>query len=125
MKSRKGFTLIEVIMTIVILAIAAAAFMAMFGRQFTGSAIPAGQVERQYRLIQQMESITSEYRNRLSNEATPFSLPQFQTYVGTLPYVDNSRTGMMTFTYGTATTRAYLRVTLRDGDQTLMSIFTD
>jgi hypothetical protein len=72
-----------------------------------------------------MESITSEYRNRLSNEATPFSLPQFQTYVGTLPYVDNSRTGMMTFTYGTATTRAYLRVTLRDGDQTLMSIFTD
>jgi len=43
MKHNKGFTLIEVIITIVIMAVAAAAFLAFFGKAFTGSAVPAGQ----------------------------------------------------------------------------------
>lgn len=125
MKFKKGFTLVEVIVTILILAIAAAAMMAMFGRQFTGSAVPAGQVQSQYRLVQQMETITSQYRNELTNNAS-FSLTSFKNdYIDGKPYVYSSQTGMVTFNYGGVASRSYLRVTLKDGDQKLTSIFTD
>ena len=126
MKFSKGFTLIEVIITIVIMAVAAAAFVMFFGKAFTGSAVPVGQVIRQYQLIQRMEDITSQYRNDITTD-TSFSLTAFQTdhIVGT-DYVDNSRTGLipLTSSAGGYTTANVLRVTLINGDQSLVSIFT-
>ena len=125
MKDCKGFTLIEVIITIVILAIAAAAAIGYMGTSFTGSAVPAGQVQRQYQLIQRMETITSQYRDEITNN-TSFNLTSFKNnYIDGKPYVYTPQTGPITFVYGGSTTRNYLRVTLKSGDQTLMSIFTD
>ena len=128
MKFSKGFTLIEVIMTIVIMAVAAAAFLAFFGKAFTGSAVPAGQVQSQYNLIQRMEAITSQYRNDITNNAS-FSLAAFKTdHVDGTLYVDSTKTGLippLTSSDGVyTTTQPVLRVTLTDGKQTLMSIFT-
>ena len=128
MKFSKGFTLIEVIITIVIMAIAAAAFVTFFGKAFTGSAVPPSQVWRQYRMIQQMETITGNYRDQITNNAS-FSLAAFKTsYVDGKDYVDSTKTGLITLKDSTNsyTTANVLQVTLTDtdGNQTLMSIFT-
>jgi prepilin-type N-terminal cleavage/methylation domain-containing protein len=128
MKCSKGFTLIEVIITIVIMAIAAAAFLQFFGKAFTGSAVPAGQVQSQYKLIQQMETITSQYRNQITNN-TSFTLTAFKTsFVDGTLYVDSTKTAVippLTSSDGVyTTTQPVLRVTLTDGKQTLISIFT-
>lgn len=125
MTDKKGFTLIEVIVTIVVMALAATAFMTYLGRGFTRSAIPVTQVQSQYRLIQQMEIITSQYREQITANPTSFTLSAFRdNYVTGQPYVDSGKTGLITLTSGTYTTQYVLRVTLVDGDQTLMSIFT-
>ena len=126
MKHNKGFTLIEVIITIVIMAVAAAAFLAFFGKALTGSAVPAGQVQNQYKLIQQMETITSQYRDQITNNAS-FSLSTFKSsFVDGTQYIDSTKTGLITLTSsdGLYITQNVLRVTLTDGKQTLMSIFT-
>jgi len=124
MRTNQGFTLIEVIITIVILAVAAAAMTAFFSQYFRGSTIPAGQVQSQYRLIQQMELFTSQYRYEMQNNSA-FDLSTFKsTYIDGKTYVDGSKTDMRTFTYGAKTSTQYLRVTLTDGAQTLMTIFT-
>lgn len=126
MKDQKGFTLIEIIITIIILAVAASMMMALFGRQFTGSAVPAAQVQSQYKLIQQMEIFTSQYRNEITSNPS-FNLSTFKSsFIDGKPYVYSSSTKMLpAFTYGTRTSQSYLCVTLRDGDQTLMTIFTN
>jgi prepilin-type N-terminal cleavage/methylation domain-containing protein len=127
MKFSKGFTLIEVIITIVVMAIAAVALLKIFGTAFTGSAVPAGQVGRQYNMIQQMEYITSQYRNEITHN-TSFNLATFKsTYVDGKQYVDSTNTGLIHLpsSDGLYTTNDVLRVTLTDGKQTLMSIFTE
>ncbi len=125
MTNKKGFTLVEVIVTIVVMALAATAFMTYLGRGFTRSAIPVSQVQSQYKLIQQMEIITSQYREQITANPTTFTLSAFRdNYVTSQPYVDSGKTGLIQLTSGTYTTQSVLRVTLVDGDQTLMSIFT-
>ena len=80
----------------------------IFGKAFTGSALPAGHVASQYKLIQQMEAITSQYRNEITNN-TSFSLATFKSnYVDGKQYVDSAKTGLVTLpssdaTYTTAT----------------------
>jgi prepilin-type N-terminal cleavage/methylation domain-containing protein len=124
MRYIKGFTLVEVIITILILAIAAAAFVTYFGKAFTGSAIPAGQVQSQYRLIEQMEEITAEYRRRLD-----LGTLELETF--TNDYVDPKLNNPSTATFGHLNAGAFttqspvLQVTLKDGDQTLFSVFTE
>ncbi len=65
MKRSRGFTLIEVIVIITIVAVAAALFASYMGKSFTQSPAAAGLVNNQYKIIQQMEIITSNYRQAL------------------------------------------------------------
>ena len=125
MKLSKGFTLIEVIVIITIMAIAAALFASYMGKSFTQSPASAGLVNNQYRIIQQMEIITSNYR-----QALPIAdLCAFKTggNVDGQPFVDAANTSCtkkLTSNDGTYTTQNVLLVTLTDGQQTLQSIFT-
>jgi prepilin-type N-terminal cleavage/methylation domain-containing protein len=119
MKFSKGFTLIEVIITIIIMAIAAVALLKIFGTAFTGSAVPVGEVQSQYNLIQQMEAITSSYRKELDAGTLTADWDTFKS----------SCTGKCTCnptsTIGTYVTQTeHLQVTCRDGNQTLFAIFT-
>ena len=107
--------MIEVIVTIVILAIAATAFLAYFGRAFTGSAVPAGQVQRQYALIQRMETLTAQYRQGLA--AGTLNLAAISCPEGCICNITNTLPG-----YTTATD--HLQVTCSDGEQTVFAIFT-
>jgi prepilin-type N-terminal cleavage/methylation domain-containing protein len=130
MKSDHGFTLIEIIITITLTAIGAALFVAYLGTSFTQSPASSGMVTRQYALIQQMELITVKYRNDINSGS--FTLSGFETYIGTLPKyipgtqsgVDDGNTGRRTLTYGSTTTQEFMQVTLTDGGQTLVSLFT-
>jgi prepilin-type N-terminal cleavage/methylation domain-containing protein len=122
MKHSKGFTLIEVIVVLTIMAIAAALFASYLGKSFTQSPASAGLVSNQYRVIQQMEIITSKYR-----QALPIAdLCAFQTAnVDGQEFVDAANTSCtFTSTSGTYTTQNVLLVTLTDGQQTVQSIFT-
>lgn len=125
MRFSKGFTLIEVIITIVIMAIVAAAFIAYFGSSFTGSAMQAGQVKRQYELIQKMEEITSDYRNKMDRGMSntlwatfSSSCPDYNTSTVTCTCNSTRIIG----TYETA--REHVQVTCTDGNQNVFAIFT-
>jgi prepilin-type N-terminal cleavage/methylation domain-containing protein len=123
MKHSSGFTLIEVIVIMTIMAIAAAMFASSMGTSFTQSPASTGLVNRQYAMIQQMEIITSRYR-----QALPIAdLCSFKTtYVDGQPFVDAANTSCTyTLTSGTFTTRSALLITLTDGNQKLQSIFTN
>lgn len=123
MKQAKGFTLIEVIIILLIMAIAATLFVSYLGSSYTRSPAAAGLVKKQYRLIEQMEIITSKYR-----QALPIAdLEAFKTgNIDGLEFVDaaNTKTYTITDSTNTYTTQAVLLVTLTDGQQTLQSIFT-
>ena len=129
MKSNRGFTLIEVIVIMTIMAIAAAMVITYIGTSFTQSAIPTSQVNSQYKLIQQMEIITSKYRQALPTDGSTLDLCAFKTAnIDGQPFVDatpaNTRCDF-TLTSGTYTTRSALLVTLTDGQQKLQSIFSN
>ena len=122
MKNNRGFTLIEVIITVTLIAIAAAMFVAYMGTSLTQSPVSSGMVAKQYALIQEMELITSQYRQEISNET--LDLTSFKAYVDNnyMPHIDSSN--LVTLNSGSYTTQQVLAVTLKDGDQTIMSIFT-
>jgi hypothetical protein len=113
--------------TLTVVAIACTMVITYIGTSFIQSAVPAGLVGRQYALIQQMEVITSEYRNRLSNGT--LNLTTFKSnYIDTnsVLYVDSGNTSIKTFNSGNYVTGNVLVVTLTNGTppQSLQSIFT-
>ncbi len=139
MKLSKGFTLIEVIISIIVMAIAAAALLKIYGTAFTGSAVPAGEVQSQYNMIQRMETITSQYRNAVTNNTSftsscvvdstnTFTLAAFKSNcIDGTRFVDSTNTGFITLTDTTnsyTTQSSILQVALTDGKQKLTSLFT-
>lgn len=73
MKLSRGFTLIEIIITIVIMAVAAALFVAYMGTSVTQSPASAVYVGDQYKLIQKMEELNGLYRQALNAEGGTIS----------------------------------------------------
>ncbi len=132
MKSNVGFTLIEIIITLTVMAIAATmALTYTGGTSFTQSAVPAGQVSSQYKLIEQMELITSKYRDHLPKDGSTLDLCAFKTdHVDNLQIdgksiVDTGNTVCPYILTGTSGDYTILLVTLTDGQQKLQTIFTN
>lgn len=135
MKLNRGFTLIEVIITIVVMAVAAALFVAYTGTSYTKSPTSAVYVGDQYKLIQKMEVLTSQYRKALDEgDGTITDLCAFKTsYVDNLAIdgvsiVDTANTSCtyeFTDSTGTySTTYDALLVSLSYRGQKLQTIFT-
>jgi prepilin-type N-terminal cleavage/methylation domain-containing protein len=127
MKTSRGFTLIEVIVTLTVLAIACTMVITYIGTSFNQSAVPAGLVGRQYVLVQQMELITSQYRQQINNDT--LNLSNFSTYIANnYNGSANALLTNLTSTNGNYTTGNVLLVTLTNSTanytQTLQSIFT-
>jgi prepilin-type N-terminal cleavage/methylation domain-containing protein len=122
-----GFTLIEVIVTLVIAAIMGTMLVSLMGKNLTGSAVPVSLVGDQYKIVQEMEKITSEYRNEIKN-GTLSDINTFKTYVDGKVYPAGVSVATvlspLTSTPAGYTTQSVLRVTLRSGDQTLQAYFT-
>ncbi|MCX5852855.1 MAG: type II secretion system protein [Deltaproteobacteria bacterium] len=126
-KLRTGFTLIEVILVLVLATFVSAMLITSLGFNLKRSATTVAQVDQQYQLIQEMESLTSNYRKEIL--ARTLDLNTFySTYVVSIGNIDTANTGFITLTSTGATpftTAQILRVTLRDGDQTVQSLFTE
>jgi type II secretory pathway pseudopilin PulG len=136
MKQSKGFTLIEVIIIMVLMVVAAAFFVTYIGSAYTRSPAAAGLVGDHYKLVGQMEMLTGHYRKALENGGgTIADLCAFKTtYVDPLvidgvSIVDSSNTSCTytmtdsTGAYTTESSRALL-VTLTYKGQRLQTIFT-
>ncbi|MGD0021425.1 MAG: type II secretion system protein [Smithellaceae bacterium] len=134
--NKKGFTLLEVIVIMVVAAIAATFLVNFMGPNLTGSSASAVRVSNQYALIGVVEKMNVDY-NQLMNVGNPNVLTTLQSHiqagnvVGNNPYFgqytqttkfiafDSSHIEQ-TAASGTST----LKVTITVSDQTITTLFT-
>ena len=129
LSGQKGFTLVEIIVTLILISITAVVMFPVLRTNLTKSAVPITRVDSQYQLVQAMDRLTARYRDEIQNDS--LDITNFKnTYVDVSPFVDAGNTGFMGI--GQITGNAYntqspdiLRVTLVDGDLTLVSYFTE
>jgi len=72
-----GFTLIELIVTLAVVAILSAAMYQYFGTSMTHSAVPVFRLQKSFALQRVMENITADYLENYSS-----SLPGLQARIG-------------------------------------------
>jgi prepilin-type N-terminal cleavage/methylation domain-containing protein len=131
--NKKGFTLIEVIIALVVVAILGTLMVSYYQGGIQKSGIPVIWVTQEFQIFQAMERITADYKKALS-DGTSFS--SFEATITTANTAGNYGTGLvMTADYinistgGTispsdSTNGLILRVTLQKGDQSVTSLFT-
>ena len=78
-KKENGFTLLEVIITIIVAAILGSMLIPLMGTALKHSADPVNDVKDEFQLNKVMENITADYKNLL-NASTP--LTTLETEVG-------------------------------------------
>lgn len=125
MTSQRGFTLLEIIATLILVGISAAILFPIMGTNLIRSAQPVNRLNDHQLLIQEMDKWTGIYRDDIHNDSLDISA--FKTAVETSPYLGstvyiNSFNGGAYTTQGTNT---ILRVTLINNDQTLVALFAE
>jgi prepilin-type N-terminal cleavage/methylation domain-containing protein len=134
-RNQNGFTLIEIIVTLVVAAILGAMVAQFVGRNLARSAEPIVMLQKGFTINQIMESMTADYRKLNAEDDTP--LVTFKGYVeagnveGNTPYYGDYswQTAYITFQSGAEVVDSsgdnrVLRVTLTHGQQTLSALFT-
>jgi len=130
LSDQKGFTLIEIIVTLILISITAVVMFPVLRTNLTKSVVPITRLDSQYRLVQAMDRLTARYRDEIQNDA--LDIADFKnTYVDVSPFVDAGNTGFVGIGQITGSngynpqSPDILRVTLVDGDLTLVSYFTE
>jgi prepilin-type N-terminal cleavage/methylation domain-containing protein len=135
-KSARGFSLVELIVTLVVAAILGTILVVYMSGGITKSGIPLIWVKQEFGVYRAMERITAVYQNDL--KTTPFSLTTFKnkidttgevnTICGSDTCIDNVTVVNTAFPLAggteTGTDTNIIKVTLRKGDQSLTSLFT-
>lgn len=132
---QKGFTLIEVIITLVVAAILGTILVQFMGTSLTRSAEPVIMVQEGFSLSEVMEKITAHYKYLLATDSNP--LTSFKTDIENgnvsenTPYFGNYsiQTKYITFSGGNETPdtvggNMILKVIIYKGDQSLAALFT-
>ena len=129
-KSHSGFTLVEIIVTLMLVGITAAIMFPVMGNNLIKSPEPVARTNNQYRLLEEMDKLTGVYRDEIDKES--LNLSGFKTtYVDSHPLLDAANTQFVTSfidnggTYATQASDSILMVTLKLGDQRLRSLFTE
>jgi prepilin-type N-terminal cleavage/methylation domain-containing protein len=123
-----GFTLIEVIVSLVVAGILGTFLISFLGTGVTKSSVPVLWVKTQYELSEVMDKITADYRVAVSDEA--FDINDFKDqidadyteYVTSTSFTDFSWNGANYEESGTDGN--IMKVTLGKGTHAVMALFT-
>ena len=134
--NKEGFTLIEVIITLVVAAILAALFVQLMGTNLSGSSVSAVRAQNHYTLIGIVEEMIIDY-NKLMDAGNTDVLGTLQAHIqvgnvgGNIPYFGqySQVTNFITFDatnkeQPSATSSNILKVTITRNDQTITTLFT-
>ncbi len=129
-----GFSLVELIVTLVVAAILGTLLVVYMGTGITKSGIPILWVKQEFTVFQVMERITADYQAAL--KTTPFNLTTFAAQIDSATKVntrygsdiDSSTVVNTAFPAAggteTGTDPNIIKVTLRKGDQSVTALFT-
>ena len=124
--SHKGFTLVEIIVTIILVGITAAIMFPVLGTNLTRSAEPVNRLNDHHLLIQEMDKWTGIYRDEIRNNT--LDITSFKTnvdssanYLDSTAYINSFNGGA----YTTQGTNKILRVSLINNGQTLVALFAE
>ena len=123
--SQKGFTLLEIIVTLILISISAAIMFPVMGTNLTQSAKPVQRLNDHHLLIQEMDKWTGVYRDEIRNSGS-VDIASFKTNVDTNANYLDSTIYINSFNggaYATQGTNTILRVILNQNDQTLVALF--
>ncbi len=128
--NKEGFTLIEVIVTLVFAAILAALFVQFMGSNLIGSPVSAVRAQNHYALIQVVEEMNIDY-NKLMNAGNADVLGTLQAHIQAGNFGQYTQvTKFITFVPATHIEQAAetpgsntLKVTISNGDQTIVTLF--
>jgi len=124
-RNERGFTFIEIIVTLIIAAILGVMLIQFMGSSVSGSAKTVDNIKKGFGLNQKIEEITRDYRNWLETSPDD-SIAVFETAVNT-NYADiivSGETKLIEVNPGNDGDVKILQVTITDGTQTLMALFT-
>jgi prepilin-type N-terminal cleavage/methylation domain-containing protein len=132
---QKGFTLIEVIITLVVAAILGTILVQFMGTSLTRSAEPVIMVQEGFSLSEVMEKITAHYKYLLATDSNPLTNFKKDIENGNVsentPYFGDYsiQTAYITFSGGsevldTSGDNRVLKVIIYKGDQSLAALFT-
>ncbi|MGD0400022.1 MAG: type II secretion system protein [Syntrophobacteraceae bacterium] len=130
----RGFTLIELIVTILIVAIMASMYTQIMGVSLFGSVQQINNLQNSMALYQVMEAMTADYNNVMVTSATPLSTfsARVQNNTGNYgtytivqnSYVTYSAAGVESASAGGTTGAQTLKVRITNGGITLTELFT-
>ena len=123
--NQAGFTLLEIIVTLILVAISAAVMFPALGTNLVRSAEPVERLNDHHLLVQEMERWTGIYRDEIRLNGS-IDIAAFKTNVDTNANYLDSTTYINSFNGGAYTTQGsntILRVILTQNDQTLVALF--
>lgn len=138
MNNKRGFTLLELIVTITIAAILGTVLVTFMGTGLTESVQPIIRTQNQNRVIEAMDRMTADYKKLLMTDTSGDPLNTFRLAVISNNNNPSSSYGSYTLEDGTpryiifdssgneqddTTERRILRVTISQGDQRMTAIF--
>jgi len=124
--SHKGFTLLEIIVTLILVGITAAIMFPAMGTNLFRSAEPVNRLNDHHLLIQEMDKWTGIYRDEILNNT--LDIASFKTNVDASANYLDSTAYINSFNGGAYTTRGtdtILRVSLINNGQTLVTLFAE
>lgn len=124
--SQVGFTLIEIIVTLILVGVTAAIMFPVLGTNLIKSPEPVTRVDNQYLLIEEMDKWTDAYRRAVENGTLDISSFKLEidnnaNYLDSTTYINSFNDGA----YTTKGTNKILMVTLKQDSQTLTALFSD
>lgn len=124
--TRKGFTLLEIIATLILVGISAAIMYPALRTNLVRSAEPVNRLNDHQLLIQEMDTWTAIYRSEIQNDTLDIALFKADidanaNYLDNTLYINSFNGGA----YTTQGTNTILRVTLTNNDQTLVALFAE